>query len=223
MSSVAKKKNITAPAVELKRRGVMLILSSPSGAGKTTISRKLLERDHGIDMSISATTRQMRPGEIDGQHYYFMDEAKFEEMVENGDFMEHARVYGNYYGTPRKPVEDALSSGRDVLFDIDWQGTRKLSEDSPDDIVSVFVLPPSRDELERRLRNRGQDSDEEIARRMAKAEDEMSHYDEYHYVIVNNEVEESIRHVQAILDAERLKRRRIMGIEAFVDGLTPEG
>ncbi|RAU21327.1 guanylate kinase [Paramagnetospirillum kuznetsovii] len=201
------------------RRGLMLVMSSPSGAGKTTISRALLARDSGISMSVSATTRAPRPGEVDGKDYYFVSVERFHAMVENGEFLEHARVFDNFYGTPRAPVEAVLAQGRDVLFDIDWQGTQQMRQTARADLVSVFVLPPSVEELERRLHTRAQDSAEVVAKRMAKAGDEMSHWPEYDYIIVNVEVEESIARVQAILTAERLKRERQVGMHDFVTRL----
>lgn len=200
----------------IHRRGLMLVLSSPSGAGKTTIARGLLERDAGITMSVSVTTRAMRPGEAEGLDYYFIDQQRFDRMAETGDLLEHARVFGNCYGTPRVAVEDALGAGRDVLFAIDWQGAQQLAQNARDDLVSVFVLPPSVSELERRLRGRGQDSEEVIANRMAKASNEISHWPEYDYVIVNSDVTESIAAVWAILHAERLRRRRQVGLPEFV-------
>ncbi|ALG72187.1 guanylate kinase [Azospirillum thiophilum] len=200
----------------IHRRGFMLVLSSPSGAGKTTIARGLLERDTGITMSVSVTTRMMRPGEIEGQDYHFIDQQRFDRMAESGDLLEHARVFGNCYGTPRMAVEDALGAGRDVLFAIDWQGAQQLAQNARDDLVSVFVLPPSVTELERRLRGRGQDSEEVIANRMAKASNEISHWPEYDYVIVNSDVDESIAAVASILHAERLRRRRQVGLPEFV-------
>ena len=200
----------------IHRRGLMLVLSSPSGAGKTTIARGLLERDAGITMSVSVTTRAMRPGEAEGLDYYFIDQQRFDRMAETGDLLEHARVFGNCYGTPRVAVEDALGAGRDVLFAIDWQGAQQLAQNARDDLVSVFVLPPSVGELERRLRGRGQDSEEVIANRMAKASNEISHWPEYDYVIVNHDVDESIAAVLSILRAERLRRRRQVGLPEFV-------
>ena len=204
---------------EIKRRGLMLVLSSPSGAGKTTISRKLLEKDDNISMSISVTTRQRRPGEVDGIDYRFIDATEFDRLVGQGALLEHAKVFGNYYGTPRAAVEDSLAAGRDVLFDIDWQGTQQLAERAREDLVSVFVLPPSTRELERRLKTRAQDSAAEVARRMAKAADEMSHWAEYDYIIVNHDVALSVRRVQAILQAERLRRDRQVGLSEFVKSL----
>ena len=200
----------------------MFVLSSPSGAGKTTISRMLMAQDDNIRVSISATTRKMRPNEVNGVHYHFVDDQEFNTMRENGEFLEHAKVFDHNYGTPRQPVEDALRGGTDVLFDIDWQGTRLISEQAPQDVVSIFILPPSWEELESRLRNRGTDSDEEIDFRMSRAVSEISHYAEYDYVIINRELEDALRRVQAILVAERMKRRRLSGLEAFVNQLKPK-
>ena len=204
---------------DIKRRGLMLVLSSPSGAGKTTISRRLLERDGGITMSVSATTRPQRPGEAAGVDYHFVASEDFSLMINRGGLLEFAKVFDHYYGTPRSPVEEALAGGQDVLFDIDWQGTQQVAESARDDLVSVFILPPSTAELERRLKTRAQDSDEVVARRMAKAADEMSHHTEYDYIIINHGVEESVAHVQAILAAERLRRERQSGLSDFVKGL----
>lgn len=201
------------------RRGLMLVMSSPSGAGKTTISRALLAQDKDIAMSVSATTRPPRPGEVDGQDYHFVPMARFQAMVEENEFLEHARVFDNYYGTPKAPVEAVLAAGRDVLFDVDWQGTQQLRQNAAKDLVAIFVLPPSYGELERRLKARAQDSDEVVARRMAKAEDEMSHWPEYDYILVNSDIDCSIARVRAILDAERLRRERQVGMHAFVQGL----
>jgi len=205
--------------VEIRRRGLMLVLSSPSGAGKTSISRALLARDPLLQMSVSATTRPKRPGEVPGVDYHFVDATEFNLMVNRQEFLEYAKVFGNYYGTPRPPVEAALDEGRDVLFDIDWQGTQQLAERAPEDLVSIFILPPSTRELERRLHTRAQDSDEEVAKRMAKAADELSHWPEYHYVLVNHELEQTIQQVQAILQAERLRRERQVGLHEFVKAL----
>lgn len=209
------------PAVppHLHRRGLMLVLSSPSGAGKTTISRRLLDLDGELTMSVSATTRAKRPGETPGVDYHFTDLTTFDLMVNRGQLLEYAKVFGNYYGTPREPVEQALSGGRDVLFDIDWQGTQQLAESAREDLVSIFILPPSSRELERRLTSRAQDSAAEIAKRMSKASDEMSHWAEYDYVIVNHDVDASVAKVHAILTAERLRRRRQTGLAEFVKGL----
>src|SRR2546423_10211748 len=198
------------------RRGLMLVLSSPSGAGKTTLSRKLLEADPAVELSVSVTTRKRRPGEIAGRDYHFIDAARFEAMVKQGELLEWAEVFGHRYGTPRAPVEGALAAGRDVLFDIDWQGTQQVREKARHDLVSVFVLPPSARELERRLHTRAQDSDEVIRSRMAKAADEMSHWAEYDYVIVNRDVEQAFAELRAILAAERLKRERQPGLSDFV-------
>jgi guanylate kinase len=205
--------------VEIKRRGLMLVLSSPSGAGKTTLSRRLLETDRVVAMSVSATTRPMRPNEVEGRDYFFKSDAEFQAMEEADEFLEHAVVFGNRYGTPKAPVFEALRQGRDVLFDIDWQGTQQLRQKARDDVVSIFVLPPSRAELERRLRSRAQDPEEVVARRMAKADDEISHWAEYDYVVVNDDVALSQVQVEVILKAERLKRMRQPGIPGFVENL----
>lgn len=203
----------------IKRRGLMLVLSSPSGAGKSTISRQILDSDGEIDMSISVTTRPRRPGEVDGRDYHFVDATEFNLMVNRGELLEHAKVFGNYYGTPKEPVMNALARGRDVLFDIDWQGTQQLAEHASDDLVRVFILPPSTAELERRLTTRAQDPADVVAQRMAKAADEMSHYYEYDWVIVNRSLPESLGQVRAILTSERLRRRRQTGLSDFVKGL----
>jgi guanylate kinase len=194
----------------------MLVLSSPSGAGKTTLSRKLLASDPGVELSVSVTTRKQRPGEIDGRDYHFIDATRFDAMVQAGELLEWAQIFGNRYGTPRAPVEAALARGRDVLFDIDWQGTQQLQEKSGRDLVSIFVLPPSVPDLERRLRTRAQDSDEVIHARMAKAADEMSHWAEYDYVVINTDIDHAFAEVQSILAAERLKRERQTGLSEFV-------
>ena len=201
------------------RRGLMLVLSSPSGAGKTTLSRRLLESDPAVALSVSVTTRKPRPGEVDGRDYHFIDAARFDAMVKGDELIEWARVFDNSYGTPRRPVEDALAHGRDVLFDVDWQGTQQLREKSRADLATVFILPPSIDELERRLRARAQDSDDIIKDRMAKAADEMSHWAEYDYVIINTEVDRAFAEISAILAAERLKRERQTGLSDFVRDL----
>jgi guanylate kinase len=203
----------------IARRGLMLVLSSPSGAGKTTLSRRLLAEDEGVTLSVSVTTRKMRPGEVDGRDYHFIDRQRFDALVDKGELLEWAEVFDNYYGTPRKPVMDALASGRDVLFDVDWQGTQQLREKAPKDIVSIFVLPPSISELEKRLHQRAQDDYETIHRRMAKAGDEMSHWAEYDYVIINRDLDKAFAEVKAILAAERLKRERQPGLSDFVRGL----
>ena len=207
----------------LKRRGLMYVLSSPSGAGKTTITRALLKQNKDMMISISATTRPRRAGEVEGQDYHFVDIPQFNAMVDDGDILEHAKVFGNYYGTPREPVKKALASGNDVIFDIDWQGTQQLREMARDDLVTVFILPPSARELENRLRNRSKDTletDTQIRERMSKANDEMTHYSEYDYVLINQDIEKTIDQAQMILDAERLKRRRLAGLSDFVRGLT---
>jgi len=203
----------------IARRGLMLVLSSPSGAGKTTLSRMLLTSERGIELSISVTTRAKRRGEVSGRHYHFIDRKKFDQLVRDGDLLEYAEVFGNGYGTPRKPVEKALKQGRDVLFDIDWQGTQQLRERARDDLVSVFLLPPSSGELSRRLHTRALDDKKVIRARMAKSGDEMSHWPEYDYVVVNRDLDRAFGDVRAILHAERLKRERQTGLSAFVRGL----
>jgi guanylate kinase len=203
----------------IARRGLMLVLSSPSGAGKTTLSRMLLKADRGVELSISVTTRRRRRGEVDGRDYHFIDRARFDAMVKAGDLLEWAEVFGHCYGTPRRPVHAALRAGRDVLFDIDWQGTQQLREKARDDLVSVFILPPSAKELERRLHTRALDDEEVIRRRMAKASGELSHWPEYDYVVVNRDVDEAFAEVRAILGAERRKRERQVGLTEFVRGL----
>jgi len=200
----------------LRRRGLMLVLSSPSGAGKSTISRALLDGDSQLLMSVSATTRPARPGEIEGTHYFFVDQSQFDEMVAEDAFLEHATVFGNSYGTPRSAVDAALQDGRDVLFDVDWQGTQQIQDKAREDLVSIFVLPPSIEELERRLYSRAQDSEDIVKGRMAKATSEMSHYAEYQYVIVNDDIDRSVAAARAILQAERLKRRRQVGLTDFI-------
>jgi len=199
-----------------ERRGLMFVLSSPSGAGKTTLSRLLIERMPGLKMSVSATTRPMRPGEIEGSDYLFVDKARFEEMVKRHELLEWATVFDNRYGTPRAPVEAALAAGRDVLFDIDWQGTQQLREKARADVVSVFILPPSATDLEKRLNSRAQDSQEVIRGRMSRASHEMSHWAEYDYIVINHDIDEAFAEVQSILKAERLKRERRVGLTAFV-------
>jgi guanylate kinase len=197
----------------------MLVLSSPSGAGKTTLSRMLLKADRGIELSVSVTTRAKRPGEIDGSDYHFIDKVRFEAMVESDELLEWAEVFGHRYGTPREPVEKALQAGRDVLFDIDWQGTQQLREKVRNDLVSVFILPPTVEELQDRLERRAQDSKDIIASRMAKAAGEMSHWAEYDYVIVNRDIDQAFAEVRAVLAAERLKRERQVGLSDFVRSL----
>lgn len=197
----------------------MLVLSSPSGAGKTSIARELLALDQNLEMSISATTRPRRPGEVHGVDYEFLHANEFRGMIERNKLFEYAKVFDYYYGTPRQPVEDALGAGKDVLFDIDWQGTQQLAEHVGSDLVRVFILPPSTRELERRLRSRAQDPVSVVDNRMAKAMDEISHYPEYDYIIVNTVLEESISNLRAILTSERLKRRRQIGLTDFVKKL----
>ncbi len=201
------------------RRGLMLILSGPSGAGKTALSRLLLDEYKDMELSISATTRAPRPGEVDGQHYHFIDEDRFRRMAKNNEFLEWAKVFGAYYGTPRAAVETALAAGRDVLFDIDWQGAQQLKQTAASDLVKVFILPPSLEELEARLTKRDQDSEKVIAQRMARARDEISHWGEYHYVIVNTNVDESMEDLRAILAAERRLRKRQPWLNDFVRDL----
>jgi guanylate kinase len=201
------------------RRGLMFVLSSPSGAGKTTLSRLLLRGDSGVELSVSVTTRPKRRDEVDGRDYHFIDAFRFAAMVKSGDLLEWAEIFGHHYGTPRRPVERALRAGRDVLFDIDWQGTQQLREKARADLVSVFILPPSTSELERRLHTRAQDSREIIGSRMAKAAGEMSHWPEYDYVIVNADKAQAFAELRAILAAERLKRERQIGLSAFVRAL----
>lgn len=208
--------------IKISRRGLMLVMSSPSGAGKSTISRALLETDDDLAMSVSATTRPPRPGEVEGEHYFFVSQEKFKDMVASSEFLEHATVFENSYGTPKGPVEEALQKGRDVLFDVDWQGTQQLKANAGADLVSIFILPPSKEELERRLYARAQDSDEVIKKRMSKAAAEMSHWAEYDYIVVNDVVEDSVAEVKAILKAERLKRDRRVGLPEFVSALCEE-
>ncbi len=203
--------------IDIPRRGLMLVLSSPSGAGKSTISRALLERDANLAMSISVTTRPPRPGEQDGRDYMFLGVDEYHRLAEGDGLLEHAKVFDNFYGTPREPVEKALAAGRDVLFDIDWQGTQQVAEKARTDLVSIFILPPTVGELERRLKARAQDSDDVVARRMAKALDEISHWGEYDYIIVNDDLSRSIADVEAILRAERLRRSRRVGLSGFVN------
>lgn len=200
----------------IQRRGLLLVLSSPSGAGKTTIARRLIEADPNISMSVSVTTRKSRAGEVDGRDYNFIDETTFEHMADSNQLLEWARVFDNYYGTPRAPVEAAIAEGRDVLFDIDWQGAQQLSEKMKHDVVRVFILPPSAASLEQRLRTRAQDSEEVVRRRMDAAGAEISHWPEYDYVIVNSDLSTSMRGLTAILGAERLRRDRLNGLTNFV-------
>ena len=207
-----------ATSNQLKRRGLLFVLSSPSGAGKTTIARMLLAQDSGISLSVSATTRPMREGEVEGRDYHFVTDAEFDRMVESGQFLEWAHVFGRRYGTLENEVRRSIDAGCDVLLDIDWQGTQQLKQVDPD-IVRVFILPPSMEELERRLRHRGTDSDEVIERRMERAAAEISHWAEYDYVLVNEDKETCLGKVHAILEAERLKATRRIGLHDFVRGL----
>jgi guanylate kinase len=200
----------------IQRRGLLLVLSSPSGAGKTTIARRLIDAEPNISMSVSVTTRKPRPGEIDGRDYQFVDEPNFKRMADNNELLEWARVFDNYYGTPRGPVEAAIEKGADVLFDIDWQGAQQLSEKMKHDVVRVFILPPSATSLEQRLRARAQDPDDVVRRRMDAAAAEISHWPEYDYVIVNSDLAASLEGITAILAAERLRRDRLNGLTAFV-------
>lgn len=206
----------------MTRRGLLLILSSPSGAGKSTLSRMLMDWDRDMRFSISATTRKPRPGEEDGREYYFRTREEFESMVKSGEMLEHAEVFGNLYGSPRGPVLAAMEAGTDTVFDIDWQGGQQIKQAMRDDVVSIFILPPSIAELDRRLRSRGQDSDEVIAGRMAKSRDEISHWAEYDYVLVNQDLDQTFANLQAILTAERLKRDRQPQLSAFVRALNKE-
>jgi guanylate kinase len=206
---------------EISRRGIMLVVSSPSGAGKTTLTRNLLEQENiddpgKLELSVSATTRPRRPSEIDGVHYHFVGKRQFEIMRDSGDLLEWAEVHGNYYGTPREPVEKALVAGRDVLFDIDWQGTRQLLDKMRDDVVTVFVLPPSADELKARLERRAEDSQTIIAQRLHNALEEIAHWREYDYILVNRDLDKSFARLRSILTAERLKRVKMLDLENFV-------
>ncbi len=207
---------MSAPSPTIDRRGIMLVLSSPSGAGKTTLARRLLAAEKDIELSVSVTTRAPRDGEVTGKDYWFISESEFTRLRDSGELLEWARVFDNYYGTPRAAVERALESGRDVLFDIDWQGAQQLSEKAAQDLVRVFVLPPSGEVLEQRLKARNQDHPDVVARRMSDAAAEISHWAEYDYVIVNADLEASVAGLRAILSAERLKRERLLGLSAFV-------
>ena len=204
------------PTLHIARRGLLLVLSSPSGAGKTTLARRLLDEDNEISLSVSVTTRAPRPGEVDGRDYHFIDEARFAQMRDAGELLEWARVYENHYGTPRAPAEAAMAAGRDILFDIDWQGAQQLEEKLPQDLVRVFILPPSGPVLEERLRARNQDTPEVVARRMRAASNEISHWAEYDYIIVNADLERSVAQLRAILAAERIRRERLLGLSEFV-------
>jgi guanylate kinase len=210
---------VAASSHHVERRGLMFVLSSPSGAGKSTLARRLLAEVPGLSLSVSVTTRAPRPGEVDGKDYVFIDKARFDAMVKNGELLEHAPVFDNFYGTPRAAVEAALSDGRDMLFDIDWQGTQQLREKAGKDVVSVFILPPSVADLEKRLHTRAQDSDEVIRGRMSRAAHEMSHWAEYDYIVINQTVDEAFAEVHSILKAERLRRDRQTGLSDFVRAL----
>lgn len=206
------------------RRGLLLILSSPSGAGKSTLTRELVKLDREIRLSVSVTTRTRRPSEIDGVHYRFIGIEDFEELRDRGDLLEWAKVHGNFYGTPRKAVEQALAAGQDMMFDIDWQGTQQIVEKMRDDVVSVFILPPSLPELRARLERRAEDAPEVIARRLRNARDEIAHWQSYDYVLVNDDLQRTFEQLRAILSAERLRRERQTGLGGFVEALlaTPE-
>jgi len=204
------------PNASIEHRGLLFVLSSPSGAGKSTIARMLLEADKEIDMSVSVTTRPMRPGEVDGQDYHFVDVPTFKDLVGDGELMEWAHVFDHRYGTPRAPVEEMLAKGHDVLFDIDWQGAQQLYQQAGQDVVRVFILPPSVGELERRLRARGTDDDKVVDARMERASSEISHWDGYDYVLINDDVQRCFEQVQTILNAERLRRSRQTGLIGFV-------
>jgi len=212
------KQEPAAPSA-IRRRGFLLVLSSPSGAGKTTITRRLIDRDANLVLSVSVITRPPRANEVDGRDYHFVDQVRFDAMVAAGELLEHATVFGHSYGTPRRPVEEAIAAGRDIVTDIDWQGTQQLSEKLRDDLVTVFILPPSLDALEARLRTRAQDSAATVAARMAKSAEEMSHWSEYDYVVVNRDLDASVAEVQAIVIAERLRRTRQAGLADFVNRL----
>ena len=216
---MSKKAKVLSDETKLERRGLMLVLSSPSGAGKTTISRQLLARDQNLTMSVSATTRPMRPGEIEGIDYYFVEPTEFNLMINRRELMEYAKVFDNYYGTPISAVEKALRIGKDVIFDIDWQGSQQIAERAREDLVSIFILPPSTAELDRRLQNRAQDTEKVVSARMARAPSEMSHYAEYDFIVVNYNVEESVAQIEAIIAAERLRRHRMIGLTDFVKRL----
>ena len=202
-----------------QRRGLMIVLSSPSGAGKTTMTRRLLAQDPQIAMSVSVTTRSQRPGEREGEDYYFITKDKFSELEANGELLEHARVFDNYYGTPRGPVEKALADGKNIVFDIDWQGAQQLTEAAADDLVKIFILPPNMRELEQRLQTRAQDSDDVIVKRMSKSENEISHWAEYDYVLVNENIDRAMGELLSIVTAERMRRKRQPWLSGFVKGL----
>ena len=206
--------------IDIPRRGLLLVMSSPSGAGKTTLSRRLLDSDRNITMSVSVTTRPPRPGEIEGEDYRFIGKKAFGRLRDDDGLLEYAEVFGNFYGSPRRPVEEALAKGRDVLFDIDWQGTQQLAQAMEDDLVRIFILPPSAEELRLRLMRRAQDSAATVAKRMAQAAGEISHWPEYDYVVINDEIEQSHAQITAVLTAERLRRRRRTGLTNFVREMT---
>jgi guanylate kinase len=216
---------MSAAPVNLQRRGLMFVLSSPSGAGKSTLARLLLTEDHNLRLSVSVTTRQRRPSEVDGQHYHFIDKPTFVRMRQHGELLESAEVHGNFYGTPRAPVEKALAAGEDVLFDIDWQGTEQLSsqDDIRGDLVRVFVLPPNFGELKARLERRAEDAPETIRRRLENARNEIGKWTMYDYIIVNEDLDKSFPMARSILAAERLRRERLVGLTGFVAGLLKEG
>ena len=205
---------------DIKRKGLLLVLSSPSGAGKSTIAKALLANDEKLALSVSMTTRPKRPAEEDGREYHFISKQEFESHRKNGNLLESAEVFGHFYGTPKKLVEDKLNEGTDILFDIDWQGGQQLRQKLENDVVTIFILPPSYEVLEERLHSRAQDSDEVIRSRMAEAKSELSHWAEYDYIIINDDLNASLKQAQAILDAERCKRQRLLGIEHFVKGLS---
>ena len=209
--------------MKLNRRGIMVVLSSPSGAGKTTLTKKVLNSSNNILMSVSATTRQPRPGEVDGKDYIFLSKSKFSEMIDNDEFLEYAKVFDNFFGTPRAPVEDALAKGFDIVFDIDWQGAQQLTQAAANDLVKIFILPPNMRELENRLRSRAQDSDDVIARRMSKSENEISHWAEYDYIIINEDITDAIEELTTIVNAERMKRPRQPWLGSFVKKLVTGG
>jgi guanylate kinase len=209
--------------MKLNRRGIMVVLSSPSGAGKTTLTKQMLNTSRNILMSVSATTRQPRPGEVDGEDYIFLSKSKFSEMIDNDEFLEYAKVFDNFYGTPRAPVETALARGFDIVFDIDWQGAQQLTQAAANDLVKIFILPPNMRELENRLRSRAQDSDDVIARRMSKSENEISHWAEYDYIIINEDISEAIEELTTIVNAERMKRPRQPWLGSFIKKLITGG
>ncbi len=213
---------MTVQPVKLARRGLMFVLSSPSGAGKSTLARQLLDEDKHIELSISVTTRARRQSELDGVHYHFINQDRFSKMADRGDLLEWAQVHGNYYGTPQEPVEKALAAGHDVLFDIDWQGTRQIADKLPDDVVRVFVLPPSMGELQARLRRRAEDDDDTILKRLVGAREEIEKWSDYDYVIVNDDLQNAFASVKSILAAERIRRERIIGLRPFVSNLLEE-